>query len=441
MHSGALYNPQATGRNGGLGYLNAFEFVVATAAQLETNINDAAPGGDATSPLATGALAIVNGATVKELWSLDTASTAAADGTKIVNSQSSAAGVNPGRWFLISALNAFTPPAAALIYSPLNPGGSTGNIVVTWAEVVSAVNAANGDIEIAVDTTFQTPAPITADLDGLARMSLISAIGPRAQVSITTGVQLKNVRLFRDLDIISTIAASGTPPLVFNKGTALLNQYVQFYNTVILPTAGSTVGAMIEQASRAVFFVDATSNLDGQGVEPGAAVAMEVQAALGVSVISTTESRLGTVSFRVPAGGVLNLDNDASVPFPVLARQLGTVNYTWIDIAARTGYDDTLVSPPIVVGPSATAPGGPEVQDAIDALKPFYQAYGPVVGPATITVTHGKGQATPFVVVYDNSVPPQVIIPDLIEAPTGNSVDVTFAGVGVTYQGTIAVRI
>jgi hypothetical protein len=433
MHSGPLFLTQATGRVGALGYITAFQYVVATAAALSAIVDN-----DPYSPLADGTLAVVNTFRgPKEIWALDTVSTAVPDGSTIV------AAFSAGNWILISAQSiSVALPQAAIIWQPGGVTVPNSNIVATWPEVETAVNYANGDMEVAIDTsiTFPAPIPATSTLDGKGRLSFVSATGVLTQVTIAPGGQVKNFKSLENLSFESSITAPGLAPLVFNLGTVAQPQTLHLQRSIIQPTAGSNQGAMAVQTTRLLVQNDESSLIAGTGVEPAACVAFEAGAGTAsVTIVSTTQSSLGDQSVRAPAGTAVFLLNDASVNFPTLAGQAGTVSYNWIDTAARVKFDDTLVAPAIV----ATTPlGGKEVQQALNVLKPFNQPFTFPVGPGpVVSVIHNKGQEFMFVAVYDNSVPPKMVLPDNVTAVSANQTDVDFASYTAGLTGTITVRI
>jgi len=149
--------------------------------------------------------------------------------------------------------------------------------------------------------------------------------------------------------------------------------------------------------------------------------------ATGQVTIQTTRGALVVNgAINTVATAVVNFVRDASVD-PATIVGAGTVSTLLIDKANDAFYDDTAVGgkPAIVVAPMTPVAGGPSIQQAIDALKPYQRTFTNAdLVAGILTVTHNLGQQFPSrcIVTDDNN---NIIWPDLVHMTSAIQTEIT----------------
>jgi hypothetical protein len=441
MHTGPLSLTQSLGHAGGLGYLPAYQYVVATAAAL-TAIPDAVAG----NSLADGTFAaVLIAGGQKQIWVLDTTSTQPIDGVTCVATDS---GV--GRWIMMTA----QPNTTAndfytdLIYRPAGVA-VPGLVYTAWTgpnSIESVLTADQGLTRIWLDNTgvlgAMTITP-TAASDGKGMAELHSATGKQITLTLTPESTLKSIGLFQDVIIESAVDFSA--PGVHNFALTFAEKTnVRFDNSIVRPTGAATSGVMIgvlattEGGTTLQIFLDNKSQLIGTH---GPLYALQVAGGATPAtceIHATRDAVIDGTAIFLEAATLLAVHRDASVdPFAVSGT--GLVSVTLCDKASNEFYDDTLTAPAIVPVPVA---GGASQQQAFDALKPFILPFVDAdLVAGILTVTHNKGvQYLSRIVVSDGS--NAQIIPDGVVFTDANTVTIDMTSFGTlvgTYHASVGI--
>lgn len=414
-HSGPLALTQPTGRVGALGYVTAYQYVVATPAALTAIIDN-----DPYTPLADGTFAAVVTRATTEIWVLNTTSIAAPDGTTVVAAHSA------GNWVLISAQSASAAQArAAIIYDPSQ--ATDGNRVQTWAEVETATAFAHGAIDIWISPRNGEPISIPATTIQGGGAARLYGLGKKVGVTLAA----PDTSVFQDFESVQDIAfamtftAVGPNTGVFKfTGTAETFRLVNTtFNIANLSTAGNSIILVPGGATLNVFMTE------GSGASGGGGCFVFNVAATGVlnvyAFTRTTFSPIGQ-PFNIAPTGSADIFGDASVT--QLPAATAGLQFTYADSSSRVFYQDSATSPVIVPIPSPY--GGANVQQAIDALKPFIKSFvaGDLVA-GVLTVNHAKGvQYLSRVIISDDS--NKQIIPDGVTFTDANNASINLSSFG-----------
>jgi hypothetical protein len=247
MKSGPLSLTQQSGHAGGLGYLPAYQYVVALATDLSL-IQDAVVG----DSLANGTFAaVLIAGGQKQIWTLDTTSLAPVGPTVVYALSAGGNPANPGRWEMMTAQpnTSATDFFTDIIYRPAGVA-VPGLVYTSWTgagSVESVITADQGLVRIWLDPTGvvgpMTISP-TAASTGKGMAELHSATGQQITLTLTPEFTLDSFGLFKDVVIESAVdfSAPGVHKFALTFGVQTI---VRFDNAIVRPTGLATLGAMI----------------------------------------------------------------------------------------------------------------------------------------------------------------------------------------------------
>lgn len=318
------------------------------------------------------------------------------------------------------------------------PGGVAAcDVVTTWAAVEAKILAAQGAIEVFVDTSIVNPAPIpsTADTEcfGAVVLSpLVSNIGSGAQISVADGGRLKN--LFTVRGAISLVGAPTVRPFI--EQTLPGTIFICREGGNITLDLGATVPAIHLAGTFcevAAFEGGSYTNASGNpalaivSVDPGLTALHAIISQAGTSGPPSYPANM----FSGPVGTTLIQIYDSSAEPVVQPNFLGAVVPLPMSYGSGTVYNDSTVPIPSL--------GVDTVQAAIDVLKVQVAALIPgsyrtsftdvdlVLG--VLTVTHSLGVNFNTYAIYDN-LNYSVLNPDSVLNVDGNTIAIDLS----TYQ-------
>lgn len=243
-----------------------------------------------------------------------------------------------------------------IIYQP--GGVSSGNIVATWAEVVSIVsNATNNESMIVyIDDSLGTPV-ISQNLDCKGRVLFrpykLDAISP-VSILFDADIELVNPAAFFGPIIFVGLTAGGVNLVLSNGNIMNLIEGSRITNdpastTPMLQILDGEVGGIAIKLGGAI---DTSNAVPIINVGIGSTFllvecTLTSATALGNDIISSTD---GTATLLIQADGTRNDNTNAGFT--------GATTITLLDYAANINYDDT-----------APTLGATTVQGAIDTLK------------------------------------------------------------------------
>lgn len=260
-------------------------------------------------------------------------------------------------WATLSGSNS----SSDIIYKPL--GVTAGNIYATWPEIVTVSNSLNGLVNIYVDSSLQSPAPFTSNLNGFGTVT----IKPYNQTegsgyvmcSFSADVQFTNIRafdgafnieansqalpnfVFSDSSIIEVLNGA-----VFSVGPSCTIAPLQILTDTGLVVACGLGSGINNSSNPSVAFVNVASG----GTFILANILNTNPSAWSNNIVTSVDNTATLVEVKDASG------------FPLTNSGFtGNVVQSLIDLSSNVSYNDSLL-PNI----------GVTVQLALDYIKQYY---------------------------------------------------------------------